>query len=523
LKKINKLCFQKHAVSKGYDIWQKFVEQERLVPSVPVDDQTTIVEFDEQSSPYTAATFDELCFLGARLMEVDFAAVVLNQGNISRLIAGHGLKIVMRAVDWEFNTAPYNETENYVLPDAQNNTYVQRIAREFGIVSIGSFIRIALDAQDTHSLSLLLFGSKPIQKPSARKFQLISEIGALVKEQYKTTVESLIDPESDVTVAKSLDQVKDIIKQSTTAMFLLDSRFTIIAANKPAAQLSRQSVQKMNGMTHRDFSPHTADAVHFLYEYALKTMVTPPEFEVIIESEIPRIFRINVTPFSPTDTRDYFLLVHVEETTHLSARANTLSATIRKENPIVLPQDPSQLFLLETLVRRRTIRQRKQTSFVVLRAWRQIIKPYQITALKALKQNIPPTFAHEIAKEITAEVESLFGITGFKAIVPMPCGHSKGASCLSVEIARALSQISGLPVIQAFISEPLKGVSHPKENAKRPPMRMTRIITEPVLLIDDVVTSGAHIEEAVALLKPTCGAVLPIAWLGGDVAEKSEE
>ncbi|MGL4404534.1 MAG: hypothetical protein ACRCT6_02145, partial [Notoacmeibacter sp.] len=68
-----------------------------------------------------------------------------------------------------------------------------------------------------------------------------------------------------------------------------------------------------------------------------------------------------------------------------------------------------------------------------------------------------------------------------------------------------------------------KGVSHPKQNVKRPPMKMTRIIDEPVLLVDDVATSGSHLEEAVALLKPTCGAVLPIAWLGGDVSEKEEK
>ncbi len=487
---------------------------------MPIENQTINLEFDEQSSPYTAASFDELCFLGARLMEVKYAAVVLNQGSVSRLIAGHGLKIVMRAVDWDFKSAPYVETERFILPDALQNTYVQRVAHELGIPLIGSFIRIPLEATETHCLSLLLFGSKPIEKPTEHKLKLISEVGELVKSQYQSLVKLLTDPKADVTVAKSLDDVKGIIKKSTTAMFLLDANLVTIAANDEAAEMTGHALHEMKGMTHSDFAPDTTDAVHFLYNYALKTMVTPPEFEIIIDGEQPRIFRLNVTPFSPIDTRDYFLLVNVEETTHISARAQTLSKIIDTELPLVPPKDPSQIFLLDTLVHRRTIRQRKQTSYVVLRAWRQNIKPYQITALKALKQNIPPPFAQEIAKEIAAEVQSLFGITGFKAIVPMPCGHSKGASCLSVEIARAVGQITGLPVIQAFISEPTKGVSHPKENAKRPPMKMTRIITEPVLLIDDVVTSGSHIEEAVSLLKPTCGAVLPIAWLGGDVAEK---
>jgi predicted amidophosphoribosyltransferase len=38
----------------------------------------------------------------------------------------------------------------------------------------------------------------------------------------------------------------------------------------------------------------------------------------------------------------------------------------------------------------------------------------------------------------------------------------------------------------------------------------------PVILVDDVATSGAHIEEAVKLLKPGCGAVLAVVWISGD-------
>ncbi len=98
-------------------------------------------------------------------------------------------------------------------------------------------------------------------------------------------------------------------------------------------------------------------------------------------------------------------------------------------------------------------------------------------------------FPASIAAEIADEVNALFGSAGFKAIVPMPCGHSRGDSCLSLEIARALGLITGLPVIQAFLSEPVKGVSHPKENLKRPPLKLARVINEPVLLVDDVATS----------------------------------
>jgi hypothetical protein len=119
------------------------------------------------------------------------------------------------------------------------------------------------------------------------------------------------------------------------------------------------------------------------------------------------------------------------------------------------------MFLMDTLVKRRVIRQRKTVNYLALRGWRQAIRDYQIKALKALKQNLPPEFPKAIAHEIAAEVESLFGKAGFKAIVPMPCGHSSEDSCLSLEIARSLGAELSLPVIQAFVPQPQKGSSHP--------------------------------------------------------------
>jgi predicted amidophosphoribosyltransferase len=94
---------------------------------------------------------------------------------------------------------------------------------------------------------------------------------------------------------------------------------------------------------------------------------------------------------------------------------------------------------------------------------------------------------------------------------------------VSLKIARALGQELFLPVIQAFIPQPAKGVSHPKENLNRPALVVARTIAEPTLLIDDVATSGAHIEEATKLLKPTSKAVMSIVWIGGDASNKVEE
>ena len=43
---------------------------------------------------------------------------------------------------------------------------------------------------------------------------------------------------------------------------------------------------------------------------------------------------------------------------------------------------------------------------------------------------------------------------------------------------------------------------------------LTDKVSGPALLVDDVATSGSHIEEAVKLLRPACGSVLAVAWIG---------
>ena len=74
----------------------------------------------------------------------------------------------------------------------------------------------------------------------------------------------------------------------------------------------------------------------------------------------------------------------------------------------------------------------------------------------------------------------------------------------------------GVPVVQALVAPRRPGSSHPKDNARRPPLILSRPVAEPLILVDDVATSGRHLEEAAELLRPHCGALLALAWIGGD-------
>jgi orotate phosphoribosyltransferase len=50
-------------------------------------------------------------------------------------------------------------------------------------------------------------------------------------------------------------------------------------------------------------------------------------------------------------------------------------------------------------------------------------------------------------------------------------------------------------------------------------MRIIGEVQGPVLLVDDVATSGQHIEEAAHLLREAGANVLAVAWIGGDVVK----
>lgn len=177
------------------------------------------------------------------------------------------------------------------------------------------------------------------------------------------------------------------------------------------------------------------------------------------------------------------------------------------------PKEPSFVFLIETLIPKRSINTRNSMSYLSLKTWRKPIQPYQIQALRALKENLPPEVAPFIAREILREVETLFGLSAFRAVVPMPCGHARATPCLSLEIARAIEAQSGVQIIRALSTKSRKGSSHPKENLRRPPLVLRQQVSDAVLLVDDVATSGSHMKEAIGLLKPGAGSVLAVAWI----------
>lgn len=175
--------------------------------------------------------------------------------------------------------------------------------------------------------------------------------------------------------------------------------------------------------------------------------------------------------------------------------------------------EPLSSFLLETLTKKQKLLARNGVSYFALRQWRKSIKPYQIAAIAALKRSADRPIADLIAAEFEDAVRRVLGAS-FDYVVPIPGGSSGSEFSLSVEIATLLSSRLGIPLANILISGQVsKGASHPSKSANLKPYKLAREIQGNVLIVDDVVTSGRHIELASKALDKFCSHKVGLAWI----------
>ena len=174
--------------------------------------------------------------------------------------------------------------------------------------------------------------------------------------------------------------------------------------------------------------------------------------------------------------------------------------------------EPLADFLFDTLVRHRAVGTRHDVSYYSLRRWRSSCKTYQIAAIRALKRNPPDRFVARVAEDIAEWVETAFGKGLFDAVTAVPCGHS-GPGCFGERLAKAMALRLGVDYADAFRVLPVSGSSHPKTNVRRPKMQLQQKPQGHVLLLDDIVTSGSHITEAIRLLRQSARSVVGVAWI----------
>jgi predicted amidophosphoribosyltransferase len=453
----------------------------------------------------------------AAMLGTDAGCIILTEGGVARIIARHNIPHAFLASRSAIADAPYEADERVLLRDATARPDVHAFLAAIALGRTGFFFRRPLQIAGDRAIGLLLFGENPLPQLGDREIALVDEIAGCMATELDRYY-----PPGSANLASSMRMTMPEIRRwldgTDLPAVLLDRKLTLLHVNERLRALLPVQWDKVEGRPLSEIALPARGSIDFLFRHALETGVSTPRMDVALEDSaeggLPRMLRVVGSPISLLDGGEVLVA--------------TLDPNRMPDPPAAITgygrhgENATAEFLLETLVQRRALRGRKDVSYVTLRSWRNSIRAHQIKALKAIKRNAPQMLAGEIAAEMRDDIRSLFGASGFRAVVPMPCGHSAPGRCLSDAVARSLAKELELPAVHALALSPETGSSHPKANVKRQPMRLLAPVEGPVLLIDDVATSGRHIEEATLLLRGRGAGVLAIAWVGGD-AEKDDQ
>jgi predicted amidophosphoribosyltransferase len=451
----------------------------------------------------------------AAILDTDAACVVLNQDGLGRIVARYNIAHAFLATDQNVEAAPYKVDETVLVRDATARPDLHAFLGSIALAKTGFYFRHPLSIGGDRVISVLAFGQSPQPGIGDRELAIANEIAEAMKtelERYYPTGASNLATSMQMNRA----DIENWLHVTDLPAMVLSSGLVVQSINARMRDVLPVDWDAVVGQALPSLNFPGQGGIEFLFRHALDIGISTPRMDLAFEEALgpdkSRSLRVVASPLKLVDG-ERVLIATIDP---LCVEDVPLRALPPENRP---GQQATTEFLLETLVRRRALRTRKQISYVTLRSWRQSIREHQIIALRAVKRDNPRALAAEIAAEMHDDIKSLFGVASFKAVVPMPCGHSKPENCLSIAIAKALARDIDLPVAYALSLAPDKGSSHPARNMSRAAMTLATPVSGPVLLIDDVTTSGRHIEEASLLLRQSGASVLAIAWIGGDAGE----
>jgi PAS domain-containing protein len=462
-------------------------------------------------------TLDRLVALAAALVNAPMAAVVsLSPGKID-IISGHNVPALAYAADIDNAAAGFTIDQPAVVPDTHLHPYFAHFPLVTGAPFIRAMIRLPLPI--IGRLALIIGYREPIAEPDPARIASLAELASLAAREVE--IDSMHDLRRG---AKDLP-LPDLIAladHSPEPTALIDHQLRYLHINPAMETLNARSLADTVGHSIHEIGVPSVEALEAIFTIALRDGRSFDQVELMGErhDDAVRVFSISCHPLRPRDRDDTIIEVLASDVTAIRQRESRLEDSL-VQAPLAPPGilDPTVKFLTETLVRRQGLRQRKAISYMTLRAWRKPIRAYQIEALKALKSAPPHALVDTAAAEIVEAVQRVVGGDAFREVTAVPCSRSAHEHCLSRLIAQEVANRLGKPFTQRLSIAPQKGGSHPKENVKRPPLKLVSPAEGACLVIDDVATSGAHIEEAILKLRPSAGSIFAVAWIGGDSDE----
>jgi hypothetical protein len=174
--------------------------------------------------------------------------------------------------------------------------------------------------------------------------------------------------------------------------------------------------------------------------------------------------------------------------------------------------------LLESLVSRPMLFRRNDVAWLSARSWRAETRARDMTAFRKAKLICDPELIVRVGELLAGLISQVRGRQCADAVTTVPCGHSRRHDCFGKQVAQAVAKGLDLPFVQVFADRFCSGVSHPKENRKLPPLEQVSTAPTSLLLVDDLATSGWHIEESLIALRDLGSAASAFTWISRTVS-----
>ena len=157
----------------------------------------------------------------------------------------------------------------------------------------------------------------------------------------------------------------------------------------------------------------------------------------------------------------------------------------------------------------------KEIRFLSLFTYRADHHDAGVAWWKRTKASPDAAFLGLLATQCSQSLQRTFGNLQSFTVTAPPRGHSKGGTHFASELAKAVAGNLKGPYEALFVDRALSGVHGPWDYANRKDMKLHREVADPVLLIDDIATTGTTLQGCMTALKGCC--VIPVVIVYGDV------
>ena len=450
------------------------------------------------------------------LSRAETAVVVIVRDGTSSVLAALGAQTENATFRWPDDYMPYHPERTHVISEVADLQLARAVRAILGNYKTGMLVRVPISIKANHTLAMLLHATEPTPPPNKTELTILKSIArGLATELEELVDEVLRSSAAPTAIALNRLELAEEVHQDPGIRLLLDSQLHFVALSPSAIKSLVADNGNFGNRSDQPFGGAFPSSITHLFKRTLDTGVSSPEVEVVVNiNGIRKTVNLRASPVRPLNSPVDLLDVSVHEVGDTESSSYLLESNMQHAK---VAAGAAGSFLIDTLVRKRSIKDVDSIGYITVRAWRNAVKKHQVSALRAVKENDPESIAQFAGIECADEINTLVGNKVFKYVVPVPCGHKEPDKCLSAAIARVIGAELGLPVIFAFANADQPDLTSTRRNGRRSKMRLIQQVPGPALLINDVASTGMSLAEAQKILNEAGTDAFAMAWIGGDV------